>query len=155
MANCQGDGSCYKYCECECYDAETDEDYEVCSCGHRSHNVKYSRKEACVHNCDFIKCKNFHICGISTPEWDMANHPGGALGLCFNCWAYRGELKQTSEPEECSICSEDKIVVELSCHPTHKMCVECWDKTIDSKKFPSKCPLCRKAIGAWKVNVPS
>jgi hypothetical protein len=39
MANCQGDGSCYKYCECECYDAETDEDYEVCACGHRSHNV--------------------------------------------------------------------------------------------------------------------
>ncbi len=39
MANCQGDGSCYKYCECECYDAETDEDYEVCACGHHSHNV--------------------------------------------------------------------------------------------------------------------
>ena len=155
MANCQGDGSCYKDCLCYCYDSETDEDYEVCSCGHRSHNVKYCRKDACVHNCDFIKCKNFQICGISTPEWSMAQHPGGELGLCRNCWAYRGELKQTSEPEECIICFEDKIVVELSCHPTHKMCIECWEKNIDSKNFPSKCPICRKVIGAWKVNFTS
>lgn len=155
MSNCEGKGTCYEHCSCECYNAETDEDYEVCSCGHRNHNLKYCRKNPCVHNCEFIKCKNFDICGISTPEWDMKNHPGGEVGLCFQCWAYRGELKKTSTEEECGICLEDKILVELSCHSLHKICIECWDKTINSKKSPSICPLCRKVIGSWKFNIPS
>jgi hypothetical protein len=152
MSSCEGNGACYKYCECKCYDAETDEDHKVCSCGHRIHNVKFCRKDPCEHNCEFIKCKNFDICHVSTPQWNMAEHPGGELGLCFECWAYRGELKETSLLEECGICLEDKIVIELSCHPTHKICLECWDKTIKTQKFPSKCPLCRKVIGKWKFN---
>ena len=152
MSNCEGNGKCYIDCSCECYDAETDIDHKVCTCGHRSHNMKYCRKDPCVHNCEFIKCKNFDICGISTPKWDMDNHPGGAIGLCFECWSYRGDLKQTIKPEECCICSEEKILLELSCHSTHKLCLDCWEKTINSQKFPSKCPLCRKDIGCWKIN---
>ena len=152
MSECKGDGECYKHCECECYDPETDEDHEVCTCGCRGHNLRYCRKAPCVHNCETIKCKNYDICGISTPKWNMTNHPGGDVGLCFDCWAYRGELKKTSEREECSICYENKILVELSCHPAHKLCMSCWEKTINSKKFPSECPLCRKVIGSWKYN---
>jgi hypothetical protein len=155
MSNCEGKGTCYEHCACECYDAETDEDYEVCSCGHRIHKLKYCRKDPCVHNCEFIKCKNFDICGISTPEWDMKNHPGGEVGLCFECWAYRGKLKKTPTMDECGICLEDKILVELSCHSLHKICIDCWDKSIHSKKYPSICPLCRKTIGSWKFNMSS
>lgn len=150
MANCEGNGTCYEYCECECYDIETNEDYETCTCGHRNHSLKYCRKNTCINNCEFIKCKNFDSCGISTPMWDMINHPGGDVGLCFKCWAYHGELKKTSTAEECYCCCENKILVELSCHSTHKICFDCWNKTIDSKKVPSECPLCRKSIGSWK-----
>jgi len=153
MVICEGDGSCFKYCECTCYDKETDKDHENCICGHRIHSVKYCRQQPCPHNCELRKCKNFDSCGVSTPLWNMMNHPGGAVGLCFECWAYRGELKRTTTNEECGICMEEKILVELSCHPTHKICAECWEKTIDSKQYPSTCPLCRKSIGAWKVNV--
>jgi hypothetical protein len=152
MSNCEGDGKCYKYCECECYDYARNIVFDICSCGHRSHNLKYCRVDTCIHNCKFIKCNNFDTCGISTPEWDMMNHPGGEMGLCFKCWAYYGKLKRTSQPENCAICLEDKILVELSCHSTHKLCIDCWDKTVDAKKFPSECPLCRKHIGSWKYN---
>jgi len=145
MSDCKGKGTCFKDCFCN-------EDDEICYCGHRIHGVRYCRKEPCIHNCEMIKCKNFDTCGQSSPQWAMDMHPGGHFRLCFDCWAYRGEMKKTSQPENCSICYEDKIVVELSCHSTHKLCLECWDKTINYKRFPSECPLCRKVIGAWKRN---
>ena len=150
MSSCSGDGSCFEHCFCMCYDLETDEDHLVCTCGHRIHVDRYCRQSPCPYNCVFMKCKNFDNCGISMPKWDMMNHPGGVLGLCFNCWAYKGELKRTSEPQECPICCEEKILVELQCHSTHKICFECWNKTIDAKKAPSSCPICRKRIGGWK-----
>jgi hypothetical protein len=153
MSNCKEDGSCYKHCACECYDPETDKDNEICRCGCRSHKLKYCRKNPCIYNCELIKCENFDICGISTPKWDTINHPGGVVGLCFECWAYRGKLKKTSEHQECGVCLEDKVVLELSCHSTHKICLECWDKSIHSQKYPSKCPICRKVLGAWKFNL--
>lgn len=149
MANCKGNGECYESCSCGCYDAETDKDYEVCTCGHRSHNLEYCRKDSCIHNCEFIKCKNFEICDISAPKW--AYPPG--CDLCYHCWKYNGEMKKMSETSECCICLEDKILVELSCHSTHRICIECWNKSVHSKKYPSECPLCRKVIGAWKYNI--
>jgi len=152
MTECTGNGKCFELCECICYDIETDIDHEVCSCGHRSHNVRFCRKGPCVHNCEFIKCKNFNICKTSSPKWYIDEHPGSGVGLCFNCWAYRGKMRNVEEPADCGICYENKILIELDCHPTHKLCLECWDKTIDSKPYPSRCPICRKALGSWKFN---
>jgi hypothetical protein len=40
--------------------------------------------------------------------------------------------------------------VTLSCHASHKLCLACWDATINCKLAvltPSSCPLCRKVIG--------
>ena len=70
--------------------------------------------------------------------------------MCFECWAYRGKLKKTSSPEECPVCMDEKLLVILSCHETHKICLECLDKTNESKHV-TKCPLCRKSIGNLKL----
>ncbi len=148
--SCSGDGTCFQDCLCMCYNPETDEDHLECTCGHRVHDLRYCRKSPCPFNCVFVKCKNFNVCGTTMPKWDMMTHPGGALGLCFSCWAYNGELKETSQSEECPICREDKILVQLKCHSTHKVCMDCWNKTIDSKAPPSTCPMCRTSIGGWK-----
>lgn len=149
MSACGGNGLCFNECYCICFDEETDVDNEVCTCGHREHNVKYCRTMDC--SCEMVQCKNFAVCATVMPGWSFDRIPGS--GLCFDCWAYRGLMKKSSEVEGCAICMEEKVVIGLSCHPTHKMCLECWDKTIESKPFPSCCPLCRASIGGWKLNV--
>ena len=151
MSSCKGNGECFRQCYCVCYNEDTDEDHLVCTCGHRTHKIPYCREQPCMYNCDFIKCKNYDICGISVPKWDMMNHPGGELGLCFTCWAYNGEMKKTLEPDNCPVCYEDKVLIELSCSRLHKVCKECWDKTTESKGCQTSCPMCRKYIGKWKV----
>ena len=151
MTDCSGNGLCFKECFCICYDEVTDVDYDVCICGHRAHNVKYCRAEACKYDCKFQICKNFEICNMVMPAWCYDRFPGD--GACFDCWAYYGPMTKSDKDEECAICLEDKIVVGLSCHPSHKICFGCWDKTITSQPYPSQCPLCRTAIGGWKLNV--
>ena len=148
MPSCSGDGACFTDCFCGCYDPITDEDHEVCTCGHREHKKRYCREAPCVHNCEFVKCTNFDLCKTSIPQRELV--PG--TDMCHECWAYRGKLTKSAEPEECVVCLDKKIVVELSCHSSHKICLDCWDKTIHSQAYPSKCPLCRAAIGAWKFN---
>jgi len=157
MSACEGDGTCYTWCECMCFDSDTFEYHETCSCGHRSHTLKFCRENPCIHNCELIKCTNFDICGYSMPEYESSQQKnrGREQGLCYNCWYYHGKLKKTSEPEDCCICFEEKILVELSCHSTHKLCFDCWDKSIKAKKLPSTCPQCRKQIGFGKYNEPS
>lgn len=151
MPNCSGNGVCFRECFCDCYDEATNIDHDECVCGHRSHNVTYCRTVACVHKCEFQKCKNFEICSKEMPAWAYDRFPGN--GSCFDCWAYFGTMKKSSVAEECAICLEDKIVVGLACHSTHQICFDCWNKTIASKPYPSQCPLCRTEIGGWKLNI--
>jgi hypothetical protein len=146
---CTGDGRCFTQCYCICYNKDTDEDHPICICGHRTHGTEYCRKEPCIYKCRYIQCKNFVICGISMPKWSMEQIPVG--NMCFNCWAYRGNM-EASQIEECIICNMEKQVIVLQCHSTHKICLECWDKATHSKKYPSTCPFCRKDIGGWKCN---
>jgi hypothetical protein len=96
------------------------------------------------------KCKNYDICGAEMLSVSMDKIPG--QNMCFECWASRGELKKTYSPEECPVCMDEKLLVELSCHNTHKICLECLDKTNESKHV-TNCPLCRKSIGNWKLNL--
>lgn len=148
MLLCKGDGTCFEQCYCVCYDPVTDEDYDECICGRGGKGACYLKTFEC--SCTLIECKNFDICKKALPKWAYDRLPG--IGLCFDCWAYRGVMKKSDLAEECAICLDTKIVVSLECHHLHKLCLECWEKTIDSKPFPSCCPLCRKTIGAWKVN---
>jgi len=150
MQTCKGNGECFKRCSCTCYDPITDVDHDVCTCGCRAHTMEFCRAASCKYDCEMVQCKNFGICGYAAPHWYFERFPEGYKGLCFDCWAYRGVLIQTKEHEVCSICLETKQLVQLSCHPSHKLCIGCWDATINSKLAvltPSLCPLCRKVIG--------
>lgn len=150
MQVCKGNGACFKRCACSCYDPITDVDNDVCTCGCRAHSVEYCRAAPCTHDCKLVQCKNFGVCGIQAPKWQFDLFPEGHNRLCFDCWAYRGVLKQTEEVELCTICFETKQLVVLSCHASHKLCLTCWDTTINSRATvldPSSCPLCRKVIG--------
>ena len=41
--------------------------------------------------------------------------------------------------EECCICMEDTYLIELNCHPNHKICYKCIKNIV-------RCPLCRENI---------
>ena len=152
MEPCEGNGKCFKICRCTCYDRATDVDHPVCTCGCRTHtSMEFCRSTPCKYSCELVSCKNVELCKYEAPRWMYSDKlPEGYKQLCFDCWAYRGELKQTEKEEACSICFEMKTLVNLSCHESHKMCLACWDTTINCKlaRFePSSCPICRKTIG--------
>jgi len=72
---CNGNGECLIQCECNCYNEETGEYNDKCTCGHRSHNGY------CPPNCcKPIKCKNVN-CSQHIPMWlfDLKK------GCCVNC----------------------------------------------------------------------
>ena len=139
------------YCQesvCEDCNSEYPDSYD---CGN---SVQYYCRKCVGEHPNILerrKCKNYEICGEEdfALEMDKRVDPH----MCFECWAYRGELKKTAELSECSVCMDENQLIQLSCHETHRLCLECWDKTIKSKPSPSKCPICMTQIGAWKVNV--
>jgi hypothetical protein len=92
------------------------------------------------------ECHNFSYCQNKAEDW-LIDQRGGT---CSQCWMYFGQINNTNESKECTICNEIKNIIKLSCN--HEMCFDCW-KTIaeDHTKLPTCCPYCRKQIGAWKI----
>ena len=92
------------------------------------------------------ECNNFSYCQTKEKDWVIEQHGG----TCSDCWMYFGQINNTNESKECTICNEIKNIIKLSCN--HEMCFDCW-KTIaeDHTKLPTSCPYCRKQIGAWKI----
>ncbi len=164
MTSCNGNGECLRQCGCECYDSETDEDYEICTCGHREHmvnNYSYCPSNCCV----MIECRNYKYCKEKEPKWllDCNN------GMSVACAAQMGPHKITDQIEECCVCLENKKMIMLKCN--HKICNDCWynitvinypnnanntnntnndDDETDEETKENICPMCRKVIG-WCV----
>lgn len=148
MSNCSGNGECLEQCWCECYDEETDEYYEICSCIHKNHIDGYCPSSCCKP----IECRNYKYCNDKVPQYILDCN----FGMCINCAVKFGRHKFSKELIECPICLEntDNNII-LKCN--HKLCNDCWCKIIninsdeidedvennldeDSKNL---CPLCR------------
>jgi len=78
MTSCGGDGTCLKQCFCECYNEDTNEDNEICVCGHREHSLYGYCPSNC---CKPVKCGNYKYCGVKIPKWVSNIHKG----KCMNC----------------------------------------------------------------------
>jgi hypothetical protein len=142
MSSCEGNGECLKQCMCFCYDEETEEYYENCTCGHREHNG-YCPSTCCMP----VECRNYKYCNERLPKWALYCHNG----MCINCVIQMGKHKFTNQLEDCCVCLENKPMLILKCD--HKVCNDCWCN-ITQNKFDTddnnpKCPLCRN-INTWK-----
>lgn len=139
---CSGDGSCFENCWCYCYE----DDYnmliqcKICECGHRSHAGNCPPKKQCIYNCKLIECENFLFCGEKMPKWKWFEYQG----LCINCSTYVGKLLFINITAECTICTDVKKLIQLSCG--HRLCSDCWKTICDSTKRIACCPFCRKGI---------
>jgi len=99
--------------------------------------------------CEIKECHNFTYCQTKEKDWVIEQHGG----TCSHCWMYFGQINNTNESKECTICNEIKNIIKLSCN--HEMCFDCWKKIADDHtKLPTSCPYCRKQIGAWKLAIP-
>lgn len=129
---CEGDGMCLLQCECECYDEETYEYHENCTCGHREHNGYCLDNNPC---CKPVKCDN---CNNMLPLCITHCHNG----MCVNCAVKLGPHKSTKNIEECPVCLDDGEMLTLNCK--HEICRVCWNNITDlDVEYGSKCPLCR------------
>ena len=153
MSSCNGRGDCIQQCGCSCY---YDEDFnipcEVCSCGHRNHTKMIGGdsesdvycKSECAHNCNLVECHNYKMCGQKRPQIILDSHNG----MCMDCAIIIGRVKFLDEKDDCTICSINKHMIEVSCGK-HKFCLDCWKRwSKTSTQIPLTCPLCRNPI--WK-----
>jgi hypothetical protein len=144
MTSCDRTGECLIQCECECYNEETYEQNEICSCGHREHNG-YCPSYCCLP----IECRNYKYCKEIQPQWVSNCHNG----MCMNCAVQLGRHKTTNTLDDCPVCLENKNMLILKCN--HKVCNDCWF-TITKKGFGNEdvdeykplCPLCR-SLNDW------
>ena len=143
MASCNGDGKCLSQCMCECYNEDTGEYYDECTCKHKEHTGGYCPSNCCIA----IDCRNYKYCNEKRPEWVLSINNG----MCFNCAVQMGNHTLTTQIEECCICYESAIMLVLKCN--HKVCNDCWYKItkswIDNKiDYAPLCPLCRN-LNSW------
>ena len=139
MSYCNGNGECLIQCNCECYNEETDEYNEVCTCGHRDHNGN------CPSNCCVpVECRNYKYCNVKQPKWVSFCHNG----MCMNCAIQMGNHTFTNQVEYCCVCLENKLILILKCN--HRVCNDCWYKITEFSNNDSYplCPLCRN-INDW------
>ena len=144
MTSCKGNGECLRQCYCECFNEDTYEYYETCTCGHREHEGN------CPSNCcSPVECKNYSFCKIKQPKWVSNCHNG----MCMNCAVQFGRHKTTDIIEDCPVCLENKNIIILHCN--HKICYECWYMITkngfgddDPEEYKPQCPLCRN-INDW------
>jgi len=93
-----------------------------------------------------IECHNYSFCNTKDKDFLIEQYGG----TCDNCWKYFGHINNINENKECNICNEAKNIIKLQCN--HEMCYDCWKKIADDHhNVPTKCPFCRKQIGAWKI----
>lgn len=130
MNTCNGE--CLNQCQCECYNEETDEDYEVCVCGHREHNG-YCPSDCCSP----VECRNYQYCHTKLPKYITFIHNG----MCANCDAMLGRHRITNEVDECCVCYENKRMIVLECN--HKLCNDCLYQM--SHISNNRCPMCRNS----------
>jgi len=129
---CTGDGTCLYRCDCECYDENTGEQDEECTCGHRQHDG-YCPSECCVP----IECRNYPQCLENGPQWYLTSHNG----MCVNCAVQFGPYKRTTQNEVCIACLERKTILALTCD--HKFCTDCWYRFVrEDEDTRTRCPLC-------------
>ena len=127
---CSGDGSCLIPCPCKCS--------SECKCVHKNH-YGYCPNSCC----ELIHCSNFDLCNSKMPFWILKE----CNGLCNTCYVQMGNHKLTNITQECAICFEDAVMIELECK--HQLCNDCWYNitlaaSIDeTKQFTPECPLCR------------
>lgn len=127
---CSGDGSCLIPCPCKCSNE--------CKCVHKNH-YGYCPNSCC----ELIHCRNFELCSSKMPLWILKE----CNGLCNTCYVQMGNHKLTNITQECAICFENAVMIELECK--HQLCNDCWynitlSACIDeTKEFTPECPLCR------------
>jgi hypothetical protein len=145
MTECQGNGKCYKKCDCECFEGEEDDDDEapdrVCSCVHKEH-FGFCPND-CQYACSLIECRNFEYCGAKSPKWLHEYN----YKMCINCVIKMGPHENSKHIEECPVCFIEKEMNVLKCG--HKICNKCWYIITDigynniKGNFNPACPLCR------------
>jgi hypothetical protein len=144
MTTCNGNGECLEQCWCSCYNEETDEYDEICTCGHREH--KGNCPSAC---CIPVECRNYKYCNVKQAQWVSDCHNG----MCLNCAVQLGPHETTNIIENCPVCLENKNIIILKCN--HKICSDCWYKITElsvdedtEKSYKTLCPLCRN-LNDW------
>jgi hypothetical protein len=139
MNSCNKNGECLIQCECECYNEQTGEYNELCTCSHREHNG-YCPSNCCIPiECIGCKCK--------LPKWEADCH----YNKCMNCAVQFGRHKITTTTDDCPICLENKNIIVLKCN--HSVCNECWynitKRGFGEDDYNPLCPICRN-LNDWK-----
>ncbi len=141
-------GRCYVQfsCECKCFE-DCDCDYDAeCSCDHLDSCSYLSdpRHNQCVIYCKFantccslFKCSNHFVCKNEIPKFVFERNNG----VCDGCYFQFGSLKKSEKKEECGICMDELVSVELECK--HSMCQTCLENWFEESEDRS-CPYCRK-----------
>jgi len=145
MSDCDGSGFCLETCFCRCYDEDTGEDFEVCTCGHREHRKNPAHDDyrfcasvsSCIHNCKLIPCNLFELCGMKITPAEAKF----CEDMCTECHKKYGKVVKTEEMAECPICYDTKQMISIRCN--HKFCWECYKQSCVGGILEVKCPLCR------------
>ena len=153
MNECNGDRKCLNLCDCTCYNDDTNEYNEICTCGHREHNGIciyvhcectcniYDEKSdeyidiacTCGHrehngNCYLAEptcCEPIKCLNYNICKFIcLEEYEIPKSPFCIECDCNMGKFKNTKIIKYCDICFENKNILLLECN--HEICSECW-----------------------------
>ena len=126
MPHCQGNGQCLEECSCRCFDRRHQNSWKFCVCGHANHESSCVPTR-CEKGCTLKPCFNYRFCDVKTSQRVLNNYNG----LCIYCWKYFGKIFPTNNFKKCTMCQEEKMVLNTK-FKIMEICFECFEDMVDN-----------------------